>query len=85
MLNERRGPLPEDHKFFLYQFFVIINPIYSVTSHIIPDAAKNSFRRTIQNNKRMNISNGCDVLCLPSMPWYAIQYEHISVRESNAV
>ncbi len=85
MLNEWRGPLPEDHQLFLYHFFVIINPHYSVPSHIISDAAENSFCRTIQNNKCMNISNARDVVCLPHMPWYTVQHENIALLEIHTV
>jgi len=75
----------EDQELFLYQVFSIIKPRNSVPSHIIPDAAENIFCRTIQNNKRMNISNGRDVLCLSCMPWYAVQHEHVALREINTV
>jgi hypothetical protein len=37
-----RGPVPEDHQFFLYQSLIVIGPLRSVPPHIVPDAEKNS-------------------------------------------
>ena len=75
----------EDHEFFLYQFFTIINPRYSVPSYIIPDATEYIFRRTFQNNKRMYIGDCRDVLCLPRVPRYAVQHENVALREIHTV
>jgi hypothetical protein len=85
VLDERRGPLPEDREFFLDQFFAIVCTLRSVPSHVVPDAAKDLFRGAIQNNKRVNSGDRGDVFCLARVPRDAVQDEYVSLHEAGAV
>jgi len=75
VLDKRGSPFPVNHKFFLYQFFIVINTFRPVSTHVVSDAAVNVLSRAIENNKRMNNSDPRDVLSLPRMTGYSIQNE----------
>ncbi len=85
MIDKRRCSLPENRKFFLNQFFVVIDSRCSIPPDIILNSTNNIIWRTVQNNNCVDLGNCCDVASLPSVTRYSIQHEHIAFREPDPV
>jgi len=85
MIDKRRCSLAENRKFFLDQFFVVIDSLCSIPPDIIPNTTNNISWRTVQNNNGVDLGNGCDVPGLPSVTRYSIQDEHIALGEPDPV
>jgi len=64
--------MSEYEKFFSDHVPVIIDPSSSVSSRIIRDSAVDSIRRTIKNDKCMNVDGNSDIFSLACMAWDAV-------------
>lgn len=85
MLDKRSCSLAENRKFFLDQFFVVIDSRCSVPPDIILNTTNNIIWRTVQNNNCVDLGNCCDISSLPPVTRYSIQDEHIALREPDPV
>src|SRR6266540_2431316 len=83
MIDKRRCSFPEKRQFFLDQFFIVIDPLCSVPTDIVPNAMQHIINGTIQYDKRMNPRHGRNIPCLPAVTRDAVQHEHIMFREPN--
>ena len=85
MIDKRRCSLAENRKFFLDQFFVVIDSRCSVPPDIILNTTNNIIWRTVQNNNCVDLGNCCEIPSLPPVTRYSIQDEHIALREPDPV
>jgi len=85
MVHQWCSSLAEDHKFFLYQFPVIVATLRPVSSHILFDPEKNIVSGTIEHNERMGRCEPGHILRLPGMARDAVQNKQLVLRKGHSL
>ncbi len=85
VINKRGGPFPEDYQLLFDQVRIIINTLCSIPADIFSNAIQNSIRRTIENDKRMNMRKRRYILCLAHVARNAVQHEDMALRKPRPV
>ncbi len=85
MINKRGGPLPEYLQLLFDQVLIIVNTLCSISSDIFLNAIQNSIRRTIENDKCMNMRKRRYIFCLAHVARNAVQHEDVALRKPRPV
>ncbi len=85
MINERRGALFIQTKFFVNQRNIIIEASRPVSSRIVPQSAEHGINRTIEKDQRADRGDGGNVFGLSGVPWDPVKYQHIVGGMAGAV